>query len=182
MQGGGPLSPLCDLIRPAVLGARVALTASDRTHATAQAVWFHLDEGFVRALRPGDIINLTRSPRGGLALSVIRGNALVAAIGAVTVVPLAPDLKATVRRDQVVGRSLDGGAETSWLHPVHITTAEAVPRKPKGFTIRTWYGAWPVPQDADECVSIVRQGSFPELATFASTHLLATSDALHVQR
>jgi hypothetical protein len=184
MKGGGPLSPLCDLVRPAVLGARVVLTASDRTEATAQAVWFHLDQGLVSALRPGDVINLTRSPRGGLALSVVRGNALVVAIGAVTAVPLAPDLKATVRRDQVVGHSSDGGFETGcrWLHPVHITTAEAVPRKPKGFTIRTWYGAWPVPQDSDECVSIVRHGRFPELATFASTHLLATSDALHVQR
>jgi hypothetical protein len=182
-KGGGQLSAFCGINRPLVVASRVVLTASDRTDATASAVSFHLDQDLVGALRTGDVINLTRSPRRGLGLSVIRGNELVVALGAVTAVPLA-DLKATVRRDQVV-RSIPFGAaidRSPWLHPVQITTADRVPRKPKGFTISVWYGAWPPPQDADECVSIVRTGSCPKVAAFASTHLLATSDALHVTR
>ena len=166
-----------------MLASRVVLTASDPTDATASAVSFYLDQGLVEALCTGDIINVTRSPRGALGLSVIRGNELVVALGAVSAVPLA-DLKATVRRDQVV-RDIPfaGEVETGpWLHPVNITTADTVPRKPTGFTISVWYGAWPPPQDADECVSIVRTGLCPKGAAFASTHLLATSDSLHVRR
>ena len=183
LKGGGQLSALCSINRPAVLASRVVLTASDRTDATASAVTFHLDQGIVDAFCVGDILNLTRSPRGGLGLSVIRGNELVVALGAVTAVPLA-DLKATVRRDQVVRNIPFSGATSRrpWLHPVQVTTADAVPRKPKGFTISVWYGAWPPPQDADECVTIVRTGSCPKVAAFASTHLLAASDALLVQR
>ena len=185
LKGGGRLSALCDVTRPAVLATRVVLAASDRTDAPASAVSFHLDQGLVDAFRIGDVINLSRSPRGGLGLSVIRGNELVVALGAVTAVPLAPDLKATVRRDQVVRRlPFLGETQTDrrWLHPVQITTAQAVPRRPKGFAIRIWHGAWPPPQDADECVSIVRTGSCAEVAVFASTHLLAASDALRVER
>ena len=90
----------------------------------------------------------SRSPRGGLGLSVILGNQLVVALGAVTAVQLAPN--------ENYG--------------------------PTRATIRTWYGAWPPPQDADKCVSIVRAGSCSDVAACASTLLLATSDALHVKR
>jgi hypothetical protein len=184
LKGGGSVSALCDLIRPAVLASRVVLSASDRTDATASAVSFYLDQGVVDAFRVGDVINLTRSPRGGLGVSVIRGNELVVALGVVTAVPLA-ELRATVRRDQVVRQSgFLGESRTGrpWLHAVQVTTAHAVPRKPKGFTIRTWYGAWPAPTNADECVSIVRKGRCSEIAAFTSTLQLATSDALHVER
>ena len=101
LQGGGPLSPLCDLIRPSVLASRIVLTAHDRTDATAAAAWLHLDQGLVDALRPGDVVNLTRTPRGGLGLSVVRGGDLFVAVGAVTGVPLGSDLKVIVRRDRL---------------------------------------------------------------------------------
>jgi hypothetical protein len=183
LKGGGRVSALCDLVRPEVLATRVTLTASDPAQATARVASFHLDESLVTAFRPGDVIHLTRSPRGGLAMSVIRGKDLVVALGAVSALPLG-ELKATVRRDQVAQRIPPDGDDRHMpaLHPVQITTADEVPRRPRGFTIRTWYGAWPSPHDSDECVSIVRKASCSEVAAFTSTLLLAASDALHVER
>jgi hypothetical protein len=184
LQGGGPLSPLCDLIRPAVLASRIVLTAHDRTDATAAAAWLHLDQGLVDALRPGDEVNLTRTPRGGLGLSVVRGGDLFVAVGAVTGVPLGSDLKVIVRRDRLVREIVYEGtnARLPWLHPIEFTSADRVPRKPKGYTMRQWSRAWPPPEDTDECVSIVRAGVCPDSAAFASAQLLALSDALHVER
>src|SRR5262245_26498298 len=72
------------------------------------------------------------------------------------------------------------GRSSPWLHPLEITTREHPPRKPRAYQITQWYRAWPPPEDADECVSIIRPGVYPATDAFAATHLLAMSDALHV--
>lgn len=184
LRGGGPLSPLCDLNRPAVLASRIVLAAHDRAEATTSAAWFSLDQGLVDVLRAGDEVHMTRTPRGGLGVSVIRGDDLIVALGAVTAVPLGGNLKVAVRRDRLArGEPPDGGSNTGypWQHPIEITSGGRVPRKPKGYTIQVWYSVWPPPEDADECVSIIRIGACPTVAAFASTQLLAMTDALHVQ-
>ena len=178
LRGGGPLSPLCEVIRPTVLASRIVLTAVDPGEALASAAWFHLDQSLVDVLCEGDTINLSRTPRGGLGLSVIRGQDLIIALGAVTAVPLGGQLKVTVRRDELVrSLSLGGSTPGPWRHPVEITSLDRVPRKPRGY--RTEGSA---PENADECVLIVRTGACPDVAASASAQLLALSDALHLER
>jgi hypothetical protein len=184
LRGGGQLSPLCHVIRPTVSASRIVLTALDRTDATASAAWFHLDRGLVDVLRPGDDVNLTRTPRGGLGLSVIRDGELLVALGAATAVPVGGDLEVIVRRDRLV-RAIPFGESAAgfpWVHPVEFTSAGRVPRKPKSYSMSVWCSAWPPPEDSDENVSIIRGGAYPEGAAFASAHLLGASDALHVVR
>lgn len=183
LRGGGVLSRLCrHIIRPAVLGTRVTLTAADGDNAHVSAASFDLDEGLVNVLREDDELNLTRTRRGGLALSVLRDGRLLVALGAVSAVPLGPDLEVVVRRDRLSKDPPPAGGTNAafpWLHPLEITSGHP-PRRPKGFTIRVWYRAWPPPEDADECVTILRTGACPETAAFASTHLLAMDDALRL--
>ncbi len=45
VAGGGALSPLSDIVRPAFLGSRVTLTAHDSAHTTAMRAWFYFPQG-----------------------------------------------------------------------------------------------------------------------------------------
>jgi hypothetical protein len=81
--------------RPRVLRSRLRLRARGRDRATVQAVDFHVDRGLVAALRANDALHLVRTASGDLAISVLRGNQLVAAVGAVTCVPLGDEIEAS---------------------------------------------------------------------------------------
>jgi len=50
--------------------------------------------GLINSVQPGDAVHLALTGAGGLAISVIRGETLLAAAGAVTAVPLGNDLVA----------------------------------------------------------------------------------------
>lgn len=182
LRGGGRLSRVIpDISRPAVRGTLVNLIAVERgEHASTAS--FLLDEELVNVFREGDELNLTRTHRGGLAVSVRRNGGLLVALGAVSAAPLGPDLNVVVRRDRLSkDPPCDGFTDGNlpWLHPLEITSGEP-PRRPRGFTIRVWSRAWPPPEDADECVTIIRTGGCPDTAAFASTHLLAMDEALRV--
>lgn len=69
--------------RPAVL--RLSLTLSGGEHT----VRGHVDRELRRALAGGDVVWLGVDRRGGVGLSVVRGDRLVCAVGAITGVPLA---------------------------------------------------------------------------------------------
>ncbi|MFN7978334.1 MAG: hypothetical protein U0P30_09370 [Vicinamibacterales bacterium] len=69
--------------RPAVL--RLSLTLAGEGHV----VRGYVDRGLRRAFAAGAVVWLGVDRRGGVGLSVIRGNQLICAIGAITIVPLA---------------------------------------------------------------------------------------------
>jgi len=181
LKGGGVISPLCDVIRPSVHATRVVLTAAPGVDSAASAASFCVDQTLVEGLRAGDVVHLTRTPRGGLGLSVVRSGELLFAIGAVSAVPLGPHLNVAIRRDRLARPLCDGrGPDLPWLHPIHFTCPGCLPGKPRGYDIRVFYGAWPAPHDVDECVVITRDDMRPKEAATVSALLLAVPDALEV--
>jgi hypothetical protein len=184
LSGGGPVSPLCDLIRPTIFASRVTLSSEGAPDATAVRASFLLSQGLVDCFQAGDQLHLTLTPRGALGLSLFRDGNLMVALGAVTAVPLG-DLHVIVRRDRLSMNAAPPGV-SKWkppgLYPLEVTSRDEPPRKPEGYQIRVWYRAWPPPEDADECLSIVRRNSCPTIEAYATTHLLAMSDALHIER
>ena len=184
LPGGGALSPLCDLVRPAVSGSRVTLSRRGATDGSAMRASFLLSQGLVDLFRAGDEVHFTLTPRGGLGVSLFRGADLMVALGAVSAVPLG-NLRVAVRRDRLSRNAPAPGfssSELPLLHTLEITTRDEPPRKPNDYRIQVWYGAWPPPEDAGECVSIVRPEFCPLVDAYASTHLLARSDALQIER
>jgi hypothetical protein len=79
---------------PSVQRARITLSAADRARATVASASFHIDMGLIASLQPADTVYLSRTGSGGLAISVVRDETLLAAAGAVTTVPLGNDLVA----------------------------------------------------------------------------------------
>lgn len=69
--------------RPAVL--RLALTLTGAGH-TARG---YVDRDLRRALAAGDVVSIGVDRRGGVGISVVAGERLVCAVGAITTVPLA---------------------------------------------------------------------------------------------
>jgi len=74
--------------RPSVMRSRMTLTAAGPEDATDSAISFHVDRDLISLLQPGDDLHITRTSCAGLGLSIIRRGKLLAAVGAVTAVPL----------------------------------------------------------------------------------------------
>lgn len=89
------------LVRPKVLRAQLALIASERDRAGVSAASFHVDKVLISALRPRDVLNMTRTRGCGLGLSVIRDGELVVAVGAVMAVPLGNNVEVQIPSDLV---------------------------------------------------------------------------------
>ena len=87
--------------RPSVLRARFSLTADPSSPLTGMTRAFHLDLALARALKPGDTLHLSRTPCGGIGVSVLRSGRLVVAVGAVTSVPLGKDIVVRIPRDLI---------------------------------------------------------------------------------
>ena len=73
----------------------------EKLHASASSLSFSVDRELVAMLRENDSLNITRTPRGGFGLSVIRDGNLIAAVGAVSYVPLGPDVSVHTPGDLV---------------------------------------------------------------------------------
>ena len=81
------------------LYARFTLVPSDPENASVAQASFSVERGLLRVLRPGDVLHL--SLHGGLALSILRDDSLIAAAGAITAVPLGVDVVARVPGDLI---------------------------------------------------------------------------------
>ena len=81
---------------PRVPLSRITLEATDRTNATVRRFSFHVDRAFTSEWKPGDTVNIRKGGDGSLALSVVRGGTLIAAIGAVSQVPLGTEVQVRV--------------------------------------------------------------------------------------
>ena len=80
--------------RPSVIRSLLTLTAASPKDATVSAISFHVDRDLISLLQPGDDLHMTRTRCAGLGLSIIRRGKLLAAVGAVTAVPLGDDFQA----------------------------------------------------------------------------------------
>jgi len=136
LRGGDPVFPGCDLVRPGVSASRMVLTRDDALCVGARTAWFHLESVLIDSLRPGDTLNMVRTQRGGLGVSVMRGDTLVVAIGVVTAVPTRDDSRCHARRDLLTRIPLLGGGPTPWLSTFQLTTTDPIPRKPRDYSAR----------------------------------------------
>ena len=97
-------APMLDAVEfqrePWQLYARLTLTASDRW-ATVRSASITVERGIVRVLRRGDVLHLRRTASGGLGLSILREDQLIAAAGAITSVPLGSSVSARYPRDLI---------------------------------------------------------------------------------
>jgi hypothetical protein len=159
---------------PSVRRARISISPG--------AFSFVVDIEFVLALRCGDMLHLTLTPCAGLGLSVMRGETLVAAAGAVTAVPLGSDL--VVRHPAELMLSVEALFEEvdpdyqppdmpieiafeGYRHLVYRTSRTLGP-----YRIYMMHGFQPGLPGSDECLAISRSG-FSETGTTATAQLLA---------
>jgi len=108
---------------PSVQRGRITLSAADRDRATVASASFHVDIGLINALQPADSLHLVRTGKGGLGISVIRGETLLVAAGAVTEVPLGNDLAARYPGEFMQGvealfREIDPVTASDWFAPL----------------------------------------------------------------
>jgi hypothetical protein len=80
--------------RPSVMRSRLTLTAASSQDATVSAISFHVDRDLISLLQPGDDLHMARTSCAALGLSMLRRGRLLAAVGAVTGVPLGDDFQA----------------------------------------------------------------------------------------
>jgi hypothetical protein len=80
--------------RPSVMRSRLTLTAASSQDATVSAISLHVDRDLISLLQPGDDLHMARTSCAGLGLSMLRRGRLLAALGAVTAVPLGDDFQA----------------------------------------------------------------------------------------
>jgi hypothetical protein len=138
--------------------------------------------GLIRSFQPGDAIHVARTGTGGLGISVIRGETLLAAAGAVTAVPLGNDLVArypveVMQAVEALFRELDPMVELPEV-PIEIRTgdqrrilcrANLVLGPYRVFMIHGFYTGTP---GTDACAAITRVGAGPEIAASSSAQLL----------
>ncbi len=70
--------------RPGVLYSSILLAPESGASGGRWDLHFHVDRTMTTMLRPGDIVHICRTGYGGVALSVVRQDELVAAAGAVS--------------------------------------------------------------------------------------------------
>lgn len=150
------VSATTGLVRPNVLRTQLKLIASKRDRAHVSAASFHLDEALISVLQPRDVLNMTRTPCGGLGVSVIRDGLLVVAAGAVTAVPLGPEFEARIAADDFEFPELSAEVKVGSL------------------TYDVWKGHDFLPgvPGNDECLSISLNGVCPAAAAQSSAILL----------
>jgi hypothetical protein len=72
---------------------RLVIIASGRDKASVRNVSFPIGDAVRLVARPGDQLFLVRTGCGGIGLSLLRDEKLILATGAITSVPLGPDMK-----------------------------------------------------------------------------------------
>lgn len=72
---------------------RLVLVASDKSRSSVRNVSFPIGDAVRLTARAGDRLYLTRTGSGGIGFSLLRRQRLILAIGAVTELPLGPDVQ-----------------------------------------------------------------------------------------
>ena len=75
---------------------RLVLIASEQSKANVRNVSFPIGDAVCTTARAGDRLYLTRTGAGGIGMSLLRQQKLILATGAITAVPLGPDIQASI--------------------------------------------------------------------------------------
>lgn len=172
---------------PSVERGQITLSAANQGGATVASASFHVDMGLVKSLQPGDTVHLVRTGSGGLAISIIRGESLVAAAGAIASVPLGNDLVArypgeVMEAVEALLREADPTI-SDWFAalpeaPIEIRSGDQrrilwranIKLGPyRVFMIHGFYSGIP---GTDACAAISRVGTGPEISTISTAQLL----------
>lgn len=193
MTLGGEVSPVTGSAGPRVLRSQLTLTAANRKHASVASATFHVDRALARTLTAGDLLFMAGTTNGGLALSIIRDNRLIAAAGAVSAVPLGEIVRVGVPFDVVtqaegIFRKRDPDFEfLEW--PVEIRVGEDTRLQYRGrpriqsYEFFVEHGVYPgLSGHRDECVAVSLRGVCPDVAAAASAQLMDRANALEVVR
>lgn len=100
IEDAGP-TPNPSVSNAATERSRLRLIAADRRQASVAEASVMLDRGVIRALEPGHLVYIVRTPCGRIAISAIRSNELIFAVGAITSVPLGFEFKALIPTDLI---------------------------------------------------------------------------------
>jgi hypothetical protein len=175
---------------PKVLRSRLLLRATDKTHASAAWVAFHIDRGLATALLPGDLLFMGRTGGGGLGLSIVRNDRLVAAVGAASVVPLGEEVHIRIPMDvirEAEGVFVKHDAEFGFYEwPVEIRCGEhtrllyRARTRLGAYDVFVEHGFYPGVPGKSECVAISLSGTCPDVAANASAQLLDYRHALEI--
>jgi hypothetical protein len=166
---------------PWQLYARLTLRASDPEKALTSHASFSIDRALVSALRSGDAFYLARTGCGGLGLSIMRGETLVAAAGALASLPLGPKVSVRTPVDLVqqaerVFRQRDSRYSMSDC-PVEISidgeTRILHQGRPRmgDYDVIVRHGFLPGLAGTDFSVSIERRGTCPHTAAHTTAQL-----------
>jgi hypothetical protein len=159
---------------------RLVIVASEQTNSTVRNVSFGIGDAVRLAARPGDRLYVTRTGCGGIGMSVLRGQELILAVGALRSVPLGSEMQVQVHprgEDSI----WDDPATDTWLkfnvRNQSVTLQDREVSEVEGYYIyveRCWgYG---IP-GTDECISIcVADDSKIRIAAMRSAILLANTD------
>ena len=186
------LSPFTGSGRPKVLLSRLTLRADSKDRATIAAFSFCVDRALISSFRPGDVLHVTRTACGGLGLSVIREGRLLAAVGAVTAVPLGESVRVRIPADviQEAERAfsrLDSTFEfPEFPLEVHVASERRVlfRGRPRigGYEVFVEHGYYPGTPGTDECAALSLVGGCPGTAAICSAQLLEYSDLCKMVR
>lgn len=179
-------SPLTGSVRPKVLLSRMILRADAKGRASVAAFSFCVDQALVGAFRPGDLLYITRTACAGLGPSVFRAGQLVAAVGAITAVPLGALVNVRIPSDviqeaELVFRKLDSAFEFPQL-PIEVAVGSErcvlYGGRPRigGYEVFVEHGFYPGIPGTDECAGLSLVGSCPDTAATCSAQLLEYSD------
>ncbi len=178
------LTPNPSPARPRVLRSRLTLTARTSHLAAVAGASFCVDKAIVGTLQPGDHLHMVRTGCGGLGVSVVRDDRLVAAAGAVTHLPLGNDVHARIPYDLVDEASAVFAKRDPGFHlpeyPVEFQVGEQVHIRPSSGAYGTmmpyrlvfFHGYREGIPGQDECAAIWHPDRCPDVAASATAQLL----------
>lgn len=187
----GRVSPYTGNVRPKVLLSRLTLRAHTKDRASVAAFSFCIDQALARSWRAGDVLHVARTATGGLGLSVVRGNRIITAIGAVTAVP-DDGLSIRIPWDAIgeaegVFSRLDSRFKFPEL-PIefYIESERRVLYRGRprigGYEVFVEHGFYPGIPGVAECAALSLVGSCPDAAAICSAQLLEYADFSQVIR
>jgi hypothetical protein len=186
------VGPVADVVledfeaRVGVLRTRVRFLARDERDASFREVSFVVDRRFFGMLRPRDVISAAQSAGRLFGVSVMRDDYLVAAVGAVTAVPLGDVVTVRfpidfVREVAPVYRKHDSRYRPREV-PVEIVTEEGTRLMHEGrarfgryefFVVNGFVGG-------SECMAITCLGICPEVAATLTAPVINSPDSISV--
>ena len=179
----GGLTPNPGPTRPAVLRSGLQFVSTDKEYAGKSSVSYYLDRVLVDTLWPGDAFHMVRTECGGLAVSGLRQGNLIFAAGAISAVPLGPQIQARIPMDLIQGaqelfRQHDPKFSFHEL-PIEIRDGATCSILFRDSFIRNGYSVWVKhgfywggEPGTPECAAISLEGKCDRTAACASAQLL----------